>query len=210
MPNASSRQERTYFNERIRPVSSSRYAARMMLRQLALALLPFVLGCQLPGERPAEEPKSKPPIAEAGPLPPEETPSEESAAPAPAVEARPVEPGISSTSGAPRRGKLPPAVVDEKLKSAGPAVQACYEQGLKAKPELRGEVNINLVVGEDGKVAHVESAPSEDALPDATVVGCIVDVLKKLEFPAPAGGRVFLSYPLKLEPPKPASAPSGK
>jgi len=180
----------------------------MMLRRIALATLPLVLGCQLPSEKPAEEPK--PPVAEAGPLPPEETPPEVAAEPAPAPEAKPVEAGITTTSGAPRRGKLPPAVVDERLKSAGPAVQACYEQGLKAKPDLRGEVSISLVVGEDGEVAHAEAVPSDDALPDATVTGCIVDVLKKLEFPQPSGGRVFLSYPLKLEPPKPASSPSGK
>lgn len=79
----------------------------MTLRHLALATLPLVLvlGCQLPSDKPAEEPKSKPPIAEAGPLPPEEMPPEESTAPAPAPEAKPVEAGITTTSGAPRRGK---------------------------------------------------------------------------------------------------------
>jgi hypothetical protein len=176
----------------------------MTLRSVTLLTWFALTGCQLPGEKPAEEPQSKPPFVEAGPLPPGEMPPEEAPSPAPSAEARPVEPGITPT-GAPRRGKLPKAVIDEKLASVGPAVQACYEQGLKTKPELRGIVNINFVVGEDGKVAHADAAEGDDALPDTATVGCILGTLKKLEFPPPSGGRVFLNYPLKLEPPKPAA-----
>jgi hypothetical protein len=173
----------------------------MTLRSVTLVTCFALSACQLPGEKPPEEPKSKPPIVEAGPLPPEETPPEESNAPPSSAEAQPVEPGIAPT-GAPRRGKLPKPVIDEKLKSLGPTVQACYEQGLKTKPDLRGTVNINFVVGEDGKVAHADAGEADDALPDATTVGCILTALKKLDLPEPSGGRVFISYPIKLEPPK--------
>lgn len=176
----------------------------MTLRSLTLLTCFTLIGCQLPGERPVEEPKANPPIVEAGPLPPEETPPEEPTTPPASAEAQPVEPGIAAT-GAPRRGKLPKAVIDEKLASLGPAIHGCYENGLKAKPELRGTVNINFVVGEDGKVAHADAAESDDALPDPATVACILGALKKLEFPEPSGGRVFLNYPLKLEPPKPAA-----
>jgi hypothetical protein len=176
----------------------------MELRSVAFFTWLWLTGCQLPGEKPAEEPKAKPPVVEAGPLPPGETPPEEPPAPPPSAEATPVEPGITPT-GAPRRGKLPKAVIDEKLASLGPTIQACYEQGLKTKPELRGIVNVNFVVGEDGKVAHADAAEGDDALPDAATVGCILGAIKKLEFPQPSGGRVFLNYPLKLEPPKPSA-----
>lgn len=167
-----------------------------------LALL-TLMGCQLPSENPPEAPKEKPAFVEAGALPPEETPPPE-AEPATAPSPAPVEPGIAPT-GAPRRGKLPKAVIDEKLKSAGPSVQACYEQGLKAKPDLRGAVNVNFVVGEDGKVVHADSAEGDGALADPGTITCILDAIKKLEFPQPSGGRVFISYPLKLEPPKPVT-----
>lgn len=162
-------------------------------------------GCQLWNEPPPEAPPSKnvaPPSDEPAPLPPEETPSPEPPAPAPPVEAKPVEPGITST-GAPTRGTLPKAVIDEKLKSAGPAIQACYERALKSKPELRGSVDINFVVAPDGKVAHAAANDSDDALDDPATVDCILNEIRKLVFPEPKGGRVFLSYPLKLEPPKP-------
>ena len=180
------------------------YAARTMLSRsvLSLALLTLA-GCQLPNEKPPETPKEKPAFVEAGALPPEETAPPETE-PAPTPSAQPVEPGVAPT-GAPTRGKLPKAVIDEKLKSMGPAVQACYEQGLKAKPDLRGAVNVNFVVGEDGKVVHADAAEGDDALPDPTTVNCILSAIKKLEFPEPSGGRVFISYPLKLEPPKPAA-----
>lgn len=175
----------------------------MMLRSLTLLALLLPGGCQLPSEKPAQAPTEKPAFVEAGALPPEETaPPEEAAAPMPSAQT--VEPGIAPT-GAPTRGKLPKAVIDEKLKSTGPAVQVCYEQALKAKPELRGAVNVNFVVGEDGKVVHADAAEGDDTLPDPAAVSCILNAIKKLEFPQPSGGRVFISYPLKLEPPKPAA-----
>lgn len=168
-------------------------------------LLAFLMltSCQLPSENPPEAPREKPAFVEAGALPPEETPPPE-AEPAPTPSAQPVEPGIAPT-GAPTRGKLPKGVIDEQLKSVGPAVQACYEQGLKAEPDLRGAVNVNFVVGEDGKVVHADATEADDALPDPSTVNCILNAIKKLVFPQPSGGRVFISYPLKLEAPKPAA-----
>jgi len=122
--------------------------------------------------------------------------------PTPPVDAKPVEPGLTST-GAPTRGTLPKAVIDERLKSASPAIQACYERALKTKPQLRGSVDINFVVGPDGKVAHADVSDGADALDDSATVDCILNEIRQLAFPEPKGGRVFLNYPLKLEPPKP-------
>jgi hypothetical protein len=167
---------------------------------LGLALL--LTACQLPEEAPPPAAPKHPSSEEPAPLPPEETPSPEPEAPAEPPTAKPVEPGITST-GAPTRGTLPKAVIDEKLKSAQPGIKACYERGLKAKPDLRGTLNINFVVDPEGKVAHVDAGAVDDGLADAATVECIFGEIKKLEFPKPNGGRVFLNYPLQLEPPKP-------
>jgi hypothetical protein len=167
-------------------------------------------GCQLLDEAPPKAPPSNgaPPASSGGmpapsdappPLPPEETPSPEPTAPAAPVEAKAIEPGITQT-GAPTRGKLPKAVVDERLKAAGPAIQACYERGLKTKPTLRGNVDIDFVVAPDGKVAHASAGSGEGALDDAATVDCILGEIRKLTFPEPSGGRVFLNYPLHFEP----------
>lgn len=176
----------------------------MQLR--AACLPPIVLvvllgACQLPESKPAETPASAPkPLDEPAPLPPEETPPPEPSTPVAPPDAKPIEPGVSMTS-APTRGTLPKAVVDEKLKSAQPGIAACYERALKSKPDLRGSVDVSFVVGTDGKVAHIEAADGDGALPDEATVRCILQEIQKLEFPPPSGGRVFLSYPLKLEPP---------
>jgi hypothetical protein len=134
-------------------------------------------------------------------LPPEETPPPETEAPLPPPDAKPVEPGITAT-GAPTRGTLPKPVINEKLKSVGPNIQACYERALKTKPDLRGKVDINFVVSPEGKVVHADAAEGDDALTDSATVACILAEIRKLEFPPPSGGRVFINYPLMLEPPK--------
>lgn len=165
-----------------------------------------MIACQLPSEQPPATPKTPTSDSsnEPAPLPPEETPPPESEA-TPPPEAKPVEPGITSTSGAPQRGSLPKAVIDEKLKSAQPAIQACYERALKTSPDLRGNLSISFVVAPDGKVAHTESLETDSPLSDAAAVDCILGEIRKLQFPEPSGGRVFLNYPLKLEPAPPAS-----
>jgi hypothetical protein len=181
-----------------------------MSRKLPILPLLLAAACQLPSEQPpatAEHAPSEAPSHPA-PLPPEETPPEPAPDPAAPAEAQPIEPGITTTSGAPKRGTLPKAVIDEKLKSVQPSIQACYERALKTAPELRGTVNVNFVVGEDGKVAHAEAIEVDGAVSDAATVECIVGEIKKLQFPEPSGGRVFLDYPLKLEPPAPAAAPA--
>jgi outer membrane biosynthesis protein TonB len=177
--------------------------AQVSARCLGLCLTILgVSACQLlepkpAASPPAPEPSAATPSDEPAPLPPEETPPPPSTAePAPA---KPPEAGITTT-GTPTRGTLPKAVVDEKLASAGPAIRACYEQGLKQKPELRGTVSINLVVAPDGKVAHTDVTRTDDDLDDDATVNCILAQIQKLEFPQPRGGRVFVNYPVVLGP----------
>jgi hypothetical protein len=174
----------------------------MSCRWLPLSLL--LCACQMLNETPppAAPAPAAPSSDEPAPLPPEETPPPEAEAPLPPPDAKPVEPGITTT-GAPTRGTLPKAVIDEKLKSAGPGIKACYERGLKTKPGLRGKLDINFVVAPEGKVAHADAAEGDDALTDSATVACILAEIRKLEFPPPNGGRVFINYPLQLEPPKP-------
>lgn len=191
-----------------RSSSSSRHVRGGAVRLLVTLSLLGLGACQLLNDKPAEAPAPSPessstaPSAPA-PLPPEETPPPEE--PAKAVEppnAAAVEPGITAT-GAPTRGTLPKAVIDEKLKAAAPEIQGCYQQALKTKPGLRGKVNVNFVVATDGKVVHTDAGDVDDALADEPTVDCILSAIRKLEFPQPKGGRVFINYPLSLEPQKP-------
>lgn len=179
-----------------------------LARPFPVACSLILAACQLPSENPPATPEQpSPSTQEPPPLPPEETPPEPEPPPAtaPAPEAKPIEPGIAPT-GAPTRGKLPQAVVDEKLASVTPAIQACYQRALQTAPALRGNVSIDFVVAPDGKVAHAQAMEVDDPLDDAATLDCIVAEIRKLEFPKPSGGRVFLTYPLKLEAP-PAKGP---
>ncbi len=179
-------------------------APRFVTSALALAASSLV-ACQLLNEKPAEAPPPKPAStvsSEPSPLPPEETPPPEEPKPADPPDAKLVEPGITAT-GAPTRGTLPKAAIDEQLKTAGPDIQGCYERGLKAKPGLRGTVSINFVVATDGTVVHADAGEGDDALVDEPTVSCVLAVIRKLQFPQPKGGRVFINYPLKLEPARP-------
>jgi hypothetical protein len=178
-----------------------------MQRHVLLACVVLATACQLfeqkPAEAPAPAPELVPAEGEPAPLPPEETAPPEEPAPAPAAEAKPVEPGVTST-GTPPRGKLPKAIIDAQLKAAQPDIMACYERSLKTTPGLRGNVSIDFVVMPDGKVGHAEAMEVDDALTHPGTIDCILGVMKKLEFPQPQGGRVFINYPLKLEAPQPA------
>ncbi len=176
------------------------------LSSLLVSSLTSFTACQLPSDAPPVAPVSNPAptSGEPAPLPPEQIPLPEAKAPADPPDAKPVEPGITST-GAPTRGKLPKAVIDEKLKSVGPAIQACYERTLKMHPELHGNLSINFVVAPDGKVAHADTGETDDALSDSPTVDCILGEIEKLQFPPPSGGRVFINYPLRLEPTQPTA-----
>lgn len=177
-----------------------------MLRLLSGLLLCAPCACLPPQAKPAEAPPSTPPAVEVpAPLPPEETPpapSPEETKPLGPPAATPVEPGITAT-GAPTRGKLPKPVIDEQLKSAQPGILACYERALQAKPGLRGNLNIDFVVSTEGKVVHAAATPGEEGTFDAATTRCFLIEIEKLQFPPPSGGRVFINYPLRLEPPQP-------
>jgi hypothetical protein len=114
------------------------------------------------------------------------------------VDPEPVEAGVGHTN-APTRGTLPVAVIEDALVSAGPGIEACYERALEKNPALVGNLNINFVVAPDGKVEYAEASEVEQPLSDPSAVECVLSVIRKLEFPEPRGGKVFINYPLKFE-----------
>ncbi|MDF3064777.1 MAG: uncharacterized protein K0R38_378 [Polyangiaceae bacterium] len=176
----------------------------MLRNATGLVVVLLLTACPPPKSAEPTAPTSAPVPSsdEPAPLPPEETPTPVPTEPPVLPAAKPVEPGIAPT-GAPTRGKLPKGVVDEKLKEAQPGILSCYQRALKSKPELSGSVNVDFVVSTEGKVVHAASAEGDDALADEATVRCILTEIEQLVFPPPSGGRVFINYPIKLEPPKP-------
>lgn len=81
-----------------------------------------------------------------------------------------------------------------------PAIEACYLQGAKRKPGLRGRILVNFVIAPDGSVPYAASLEQGTDFPDNAVIDCVLHVFQTLRFAEPAGGRVVATYPLTLAP----------
>ncbi|HEY1098399.1 MAG TPA: AgmX/PglI C-terminal domain-containing protein, partial [Myxococcota bacterium] len=61
-----------------------------------------------------------------------------------------------------------------------------------------GKLVVEFTIGEDGKV--VSASVVKDGLGSAEVGTCVVNLLKRLRFPAPADGEVTISNPFVFQP----------
>jgi len=80
------------------------------------------------------------------------------------------------------------------------AIEACYLEGAKRKPGLRGRILVNFVIAPDGSVPYAASLEQGTDFPDNAVIDCVLRVFHTLHFAEPAGGRVVATYPLTLAP----------
>jgi outer membrane biosynthesis protein TonB len=76
------------------------------------------------------------------------------------------------------------------------AMRKCYERSLKKSPGLEGQVNLSLVVNNDGKV---KSARATGSLNDE-VYTCIERIASEMTFPKPEGGPARVVKPYKFNP----------
>ncbi|MBI2894729.1 MAG: energy transducer TonB [Deltaproteobacteria bacterium] len=78
-------------------------------------------------------------------------------------------------------------------------VRYCYEQGLRARPDLAGRVAVHFVVGAQGRV--LTSGVSSSTLGDASVGSCVSHAVQRWSFPAiPTGGVTSVNYPFTFTP----------
>jgi hypothetical protein len=101
-------------------------------------------------------------------------------------------------SGAPVNGRLPPEVIQHLVRSNFGAFRACYENGMRAVPNLQGRVAVQFVIDRAGAVNEAHAVCT--SLPDPKVVRCIVNAFGTLSFPAPEGGLVTVVYPIQFSP----------
>ncbi|MEE2959915.1 MAG: AgmX/PglI C-terminal domain-containing protein [Myxococcota bacterium] len=72
-------------------------------------------------------------------------------------------------------------------------VQACYEKALKRDSNLSGKLEVEITIGEDGKV--IEVAILEDGLGSRSLQTCVRSRVRRWRFPKPDGGEVTFSFP---------------
>jgi hypothetical protein len=95
-------------------------------------------------------------------------------------------------------GHLPPEVIQRVVRQNYGRFRACYENGLRANPNLTGRVTARFIIGRDGAVTNAANGGSD--LPDSSVVGCVLNQFYGISFPSPENGIVTVSYPIMFTP----------
>ena len=77
----------------------------------------------------------------------------------------------------------------------------CYDEALGQDPTLKGQVVINVRIGNNGTVCSSSVASSE--LSNPSVAACIANRFRQgARMPSPAGGCLDTNVPIRLRPPQ--------
>jgi hypothetical protein len=117
------------------------------------------------------------------------------------------------------RGALDKEIIRRIIRRHINEVRFCYEQALVKKPTLAGRTVVQFTIAASGQV--LTSVMQSSTLGSPQAESCIVQAVKRWEFPKPeGGGLVIVSYPFSLAPgdrvpegassPRMAPAPSAK
>jgi hypothetical protein len=151
--------------------------------------LTVLLGCASP-------PPSSPP----SPVPPVDAPPVH----LPLAPPAPIAPRASATADVtalpPPRDQLDPAAIQRVIRQNFGSFRRCYEEYISqiCCPNLQNRVTVRFVIGRDGSVKSAVDAGSE--LPNGRAITCIVDAMAALNFPAPKGGPITVTYPITFGP----------
>ena len=103
-------------------------------------------------------------------------------------------------------GRLPAEVIQRIVRQNFGRFRLCYENGMRATPNLQGRVTVKFVIDRAGMVAMAADGGSD--LPDQGVVQCIARGFGNLSFPQPEGGMVTVVYPILFNPGDGGSEPT--
>jgi TonB family protein len=100
----------------------------------------------------------------------------------------------------PKPGNLTDQQIAGTINGHAADVKSCYDDALKQAADLKGTVNVTVVVAQkDGVVADAKIASSTTK--SSTLDQCIVGKVKKWQFPKPVGETDFtVTFPLVLAP----------
>src|SRR6266540_4330367 len=77
-------------------------------------------------------------------------------------------------------------------------IKACYENGLKRNPKLKGKISIRFTILETGGLADVTAA--QNSLGSPEVAGCIVNTMRSWRTQFRPSGPVTVEYPFVFSP----------
>jgi hypothetical protein len=103
------------------------------------------------------------------------------------------------------RGSVDKEIVRRVIRRHLNEVKYCYQQGL-AQPNLGGRIVVQFTIAGSGQV--LASVMQSSTMSNAYVESCIVQAVKRWEFPKPEGGGLaIVSYPFVLTPGDARGAP---
>jgi TonB family protein len=95
------------------------------------------------------------------------------------------------------RGSLDKEIIRRIVRRNINQVRYCYQQGLTARPSLEGRAVVQFTIAPTGQV--LASVLQSSTLNAVAVESCVVDAVKRWEFPKPdGGGLVIVSYPFQF------------
>jgi hypothetical protein len=74
------------------------------------------------------------------------------------------------------------ADVSARVEDRRALARACYDEGQKRVPELKGRLIINYEIDPDGKVVDASQSAQDEQIMDEQVVACIEDVIRGITF----------------------------
>jgi TonB family protein len=103
------------------------------------------------------------------------------------------------------RGPLDKEIIRRIIRRHINEVRYCYEQSLAVHPAIGGRVMVQFTIAASGQV--ISSLLQNSTVGDARAESCIVQAVRRWEFPRPLGGGiVIVSYPFVLTPGSVAAA----
>lgn len=111
---------------------------------------------------------------------------------------KPPPPTIRAADGGMGVARIEPAAIQRVVRARFDTFRKCYEDGLRANPNLEGTVAVRFVIDREGYVASAIDGGS--TMPDSKVVDCVVRGYTSLVFPKPKGGIVTVVYPIIFNP----------
>ena len=98
-----------------------------------------------------------------------------------------------------REGTLDKEIIRRTVRRHLNEVKYCYEQALVTRPSLAGRVVVQFAIAPTGRV--LTSVVQSSSLGVAAVDSCVVNAVKRWEFPQPDhGGLAVVSYPFSFSP----------
>jgi hypothetical protein len=79
--------------------------------------------------------------------------------------------------------------------------RACYDAGVKDHPGIEGDLVIQWTIDPKGNVTQASLDAAKSQIVEPTVVSCVSDIIKKIQFNASAGGyETRAYYPFNFHP----------